>query len=196
MENAVSLLMTLIFMLGLWNQWDGWKADGYEINNQSDISEKLFDKDRCLTVLKRATADAKISYHQMYLKDLKGEPTASFEFCMPLSTTYLVVESGIECGTYGFWINDRKKCVKQFTTVADEKTLKRFMRAVGYAKFVPFSIMTDDDRLVFFSDSCILDKKGKILKCGMHPKGDPEAYIQRLSSQMIPQPLYEADAGC
>ena len=191
-QIVVNFLLTFAFLVVLLHQWVGWRAEGHKLGNKAS---KLFDKGKCLKTLKRRTAHTKTHCHKLYLRNMKGESTASSGFCIPPFTKYLIVERGIECGMYGFWIRDRKKCLNTFTPDIDEGTLKSFMRAVGYAKFIQFSVISDH-RLVFFSDTCIFHKRGKMIKCGMNKKIDAEKYIYRLSPQMIPYPLYDADAGC
>ena len=143
------------------HQWVGWRAEGYDLKNDTD-------KNKCLRQMnvderkKKAHQDTKC--HELYLRD---DPAKPFDFCIPLDSKYLIVERGVKCETIGFWIRDELKCIRAFAPIADE-ALMNFMRVVGFAK--------NKHRLVFYSDSCVLGKKGKTLKCAFHQKNDAEKY--------------------
>ena len=157
-------------MLLLMHQWIGWKAEGYELKNES----LAFDEDKCLFLLNargNMGTHRETPCYKLYLEDHPtDEPTNSFGFCVSPFIKYLTVEMGQACGMEGFWISDQKECVRSFAPVSDGVIVKNFMRAAGFAQFVGFSKASQGVRrsgLVFLSDSCALDvKRGKILKCG------------------------------
>ena len=193
----VNFLLACVFVTVLLHQWVGWKAEGHEIKNES----LAFEKTKCLAQLnaygKRRTP-ANTPCHKLYLRDSQGEPTADlFEFCIPPSTNYLTAEMGRACGMERFWIRDRKGCMKTFAPIDDEKVLRNLMTTVGFAECVPFVLVQNGRvlryRLVFFSDSCVVDKKGKILKCE-NEDVDPDIYP--LSPELIPRLLYVKHSGC
>ena len=187
-------------MLAMLFQWFGFPTEGYEFGSNESLK---FRKEKCLTQLnaygkKKMMEIPDTICHKLYLRDVKGEPTHPFDFCIPPFSKYLVAEKGIACGVVGFWIRDRNRCMKTFAPGADEKVLKNFMRAVGFLQWMPFSVIPPGIsvrfRLVFISDSCVLDKKGKILKCEMNPQGIPQEKIYPLSHYYIPNPLYEMNS--
>ena len=197
---VVNLLLAFVFLLILLHQWIGWRAEGLVLKNESLQLE--FVRNKCLKQMdvdaRRRTAHPDTQCYKFYLG---AKP---FDLCIPPWTKYLTAEMGIKCGTNGFWIDDRRLCMQTLVPVADETVLKSCMRAVGFDEFMLFPIDDEDPpdqnyghRLVFFSDSCVVDRRGKILKCALHQKGDVEKYVlYRLNSQMIPNPLYDANAGC
>ena len=195
----VNILLAFVFLLILLHQWIGWKAEGHEaIKNKS----RLFDKKKCLKQLnadRNMKTHPDIPCHKLYLNDfdLRGEPIAgqpseSFDFCIPPFTNYTTVEMVSACGLDGFWTRDQKGCIQTFTPGTDEEVLKEFMKAVGFAQFVHFDKVpwgiSLKDGFVFFSDACMLDKKRRKLKCGLD--------IYHLSPQLVPHPLYVKGFGC
>ena len=88
-----------------------------------------------------------------------------------------------------------------FAPVSDEKTVINFMKIVGFGKFMPFLLnppaLNIGHRLMFFKDSCLLKKKGKILQCAVNEKGDAEGYISyRISPHLIIYPLSVVNSDC
>ena len=184
-------------MLALLHQWIGHKAKGYELKNSS----LAFDKDKCLFLLNavgnmRTQRDTLC--HKLYLEDeSKSKPTESFEFCFSPLTKYLTVEMGQECGMDGFWISDRKECIRSFTSVFDWVIIKNFMKAAGFPQFVSCARIQRGNvprsGLVFFGDSCAFDKKRRTLKCGTN---EQDQYAYPLSPYLVSHPLYKMTAGC
>ena len=200
---VVNFLLTFALLLVVLHQWVGWEAKGHETKNKS----LEIDKNKCLKQLNVAgnewAAHPRTKCHTLYLRDVyvKDELAKPFDFSIPPSSKYITARKGIECGTNGFWIRYENKCIKTFAPVSDQKILKELMRAVGFGKYMPYSLIPPDltvgHRLVFFSDSCAVDKTGGILKCAVHKQRDVERYIlYRISPQLIPYPSYEADLGC
>ena len=197
---VVIFLLSFVFLFALLHQWVGWKTESHEIKIES---LELFDKSKCLRQLnvnvKKKTSVPDTQCHQLFLM---ADQAKTFNFCIPLDSKYLVVEKGIKCATRGFWIHDRKGCTKGFAPIADERILKRFMRRIGFAKFMLFFLLSSvgsfGPRLVFFADSCVLDKKGmhKALKCAINPKGDVKKYEYRISLNLISYPLSAVYSGC
>ena len=175
MRNSiiVNFLLAFVFLLVLLHQWVGWRAEGYDLKNDTE-------KHKCLRQMnvdgRKKKAHQNTKCHELYLRD---EPAKPFAFCIPLDSKYLIVEKGIKCETSGFWIRDELKCTATFAPIADE-VLMNFMRVVGFAKNKLFPVISKGfavgHRLVFYSDSCVLEKKGKTLKCAFHQKNDVERY--------------------
>ena len=163
-----------------------------------------FDKEKCL---KQLNANAKKGKcHKLSLRDDSNDEPGNikglFDFCIPPFTTkYLTAEWGRACGKNQFWIRDRTGCLKTLVPVSNEKILQNVMKAVGFSQFVPFVLVQKGRalryRLVFFSDSCEVDKKRKILECEMDEKGDVDIYhLAPQLNELIPHPLYVKHAGC
>lgn len=59
---------------------------------------------------------------------------------------------GHECGHYGYWIRDRKRCMRSFAQMS-EKALKNLMDFQGFTK--QMLSMNDDGKWIFFWHSCV-----------------------------------------
>ena len=217
--TVMSFLLTFVVMISLHQRY-GWKPKeilngtaiiqlGFDHENiklrKSETNEKsksLFkdrplDKYKCLSQL-NVNIKAKMMYFPFRrcvsypLKDDKtGKRRATLDFCSPFHTKFLIAASAIKCEQNGYWVYDQNGCMRQFTSMKNEKELKAFMKrpGIGFSKSTPLDKY--DHRLVFFSDTCEIDEQNQRLNCGLFRKGQNFAY--RLTPNLIPYGPYDFD---
>ena len=146
------------------------------------------------------------SHHSKYTSYF--DRASYFKICVPPSSEYFIAQQGEECttkyGTYGYWISDKSGCIRQFVPALHIQELKLFISAsVGYSQFVQLSAVNDgDERLIFYSDLCVLHSKDMAITCGIDfDDHDKDENVKRiinysLASKSIPHPRLRTPHNC
>ena len=75
----------------------------------------------------------------------------------------IFTNQGRECEEEGYWIGDRKGCMRTFAQLKSEEELKELMYPYGFTK----KIQERDGKWVFFLDECYIEtSKREIIICG------------------------------
>ena len=211
LANLISLLLATFIMFELYTlstnnttetpfALERIKLKSIPIFQEPKNEASAFDKYKCLSQLNvdekpkmRAHWDKQCS--SFPLKDeVTGMKKATFDFCTPFLAKYVIAERANECGQDGYWISDPRGCMRQFAPAIDEDYLKGFMVFVGFSESRPAG--KGDSNLVFFSDTCKMNKETKKLDCGLRRKDDSIQLSFHLTPNLIPYPLYDVKSQC
>ena len=189
----------------------GWNSSAKAASSvPKQLRHKRLDSAECLAQINVAGRSKMIAQEiESKCTSLDFTVAASFAFCIPRASKYLIVQKRKECGVYdGYWACDGTGCMRQFIPIPYGQALRGFMKkSVGFYKSVQAEPDTathhGESRMIFYGDACEMDEKGEHLSCSVDQNEDEDEFERKIipitqhnSNSFIPYPVIEPDDQC